>query len=70
MKIDVMNGNLQSKVMGTVIAFFGWLAFIVLFLAFYPAHLSFWQRLAVFVASGSILICIIAVLWIKWTMRG
>lgn len=64
-----MDNNLQSKVIATVIALFGWLAFIVLFLAFFPANLDFWQNLAVFIASGSIMICIIAVLWIRWAME-
>jgi hypothetical protein len=64
-----MDSNLKAKTTGTVVALFGWFAFIVLFLAFAPVSLDFWQKVAVFVASGSIVICIIAVLWIRWTMK-
>jgi hypothetical protein len=64
-----MDNKLENKVIGTVVAFFGWLAFIVLFLAFSLGSLDFWQKVAVFIASGSVLTCIIAVLWIRWTMK-
>jgi len=50
-------------------ALFSWLAFIVLYLAFFGGGLDFWQKMAVFIASGSVLICIIAVMWIKWAMK-
>jgi len=61
--------NMGTRVAGTVVAFFGWLAFIMLYLAFYATNLSFWQSLAVFIASGSIVIAIVAVLWIKWALH-
>jgi hypothetical protein len=61
--------NMGSKVAGTVVAFFGWFAFIVLYLAFYAPNFNFWQSLAVFIASGAIVIAIIAALWIKWAMH-
>jgi len=64
-----MDTQLRGRVAGTVIAFFGWLAFIVLYLAFLAGGLDFWQKLAVFIASGSIIIAIIAVLWIRWAMK-
>jgi hypothetical protein len=64
-----MDNNLQAKVIGTVIALFSWLAFIVVYLAFFAGDLDFWQKMAVFIASGSVLICIIAVMWIKWAMK-
>jgi hypothetical protein len=64
-----MDNNLQAKVIGTVIALFSWLTFIVLYLAFFAGGLDFWQKMAVFIASGSVLICIIAVMWIKWAMK-
>ena len=65
----LMDNSLTSRIIGTVVAFFGWFAFIVLFLAFSPVSLDFWQNVAVFVASGAIVICIVAVLWIRWTMK-
>jgi phosphate starvation-inducible membrane PsiE len=61
--------SLSTRVAGTVVAFFGWLAFIVLYLAFFAGGFDFWQKLAVFIASGAIVTAIVAVIWIKWTMR-
>jgi hypothetical protein len=61
--------SLGAKVAGTVVTVFGWLAFIVLFLAFYTGGLTFWQNLAIFIASGAIVIAIISVLWIRWALK-
>jgi len=61
--------SLGSRVAGTVIAGAFWLAFIVLYLAFFAGNFDFWQRLAIFVASGSIVCGIIAAMWIKWTLE-
>jgi uncharacterized membrane protein len=60
--------NLGARVAGTVAAFFGWLAFIVLYLAFYGTSFSFWQSLAIFIASGAIVIGIVAIVWIQWSI--
>ena len=68
-QLSAMDTQLRGRVAGTVISFFGWLAFIVLYLAFLADGLDFWQKLAVFIASGSILIAIIAVMWIRWVMK-
>jgi hypothetical protein len=68
-QLSAMDTQLRGRVAATVIAFFGWLAFIVLYLAFFAGGLDFWQKLAVFIASGSILIAIIAVAWIQWAMK-
>ena len=57
-----------TRVAGTIVAFFAWLAFIVLFLAF-GVNFTFWQSLAVFIASGAIVIAIIAVIWIRWALK-
>ncbi|HJW98427.1 MAG TPA: hypothetical protein VJ529_04790 [Candidatus Bathyarchaeia archaeon] len=64
-KILIMN-NFAVRVTGTVAAFFGWLAFIVLYLAFFGTTFSFWQSLAIFLASGAIVIGIVAIIWIHW----
>ena len=58
-----------TRVAGTVAAFFGWLAFIVLYLAFYGGNFTFWQSLAVFIASGAIVTAIIAIPGIRWALR-
>ncbi len=57
--------SLASKVTGTVILGIGWLVFILLFLAFYPTNFSFWQNLAIFLASGLIVAAIIIVVWAR-----
>ena len=67
-EIAIMN-HLGARVAGTVVAFFGWLAFIVLYLAFFGSNFSFWQSLAVFIASGAIVIAVVSVLWIRWALR-
>ena len=67
-RITFMN-HLGARIAGTVVAFLGWIAFIVLYLAFYGGNFTFWQSLAVFIASGSIVIAIIAVMWIYWTLK-
>jgi phosphate starvation-inducible membrane PsiE len=61
--------SLSSRIIGTIVAFFGWLAFVVLYLAFFAGGLDFWQKFAVFLASGAIVVCIIAVVWIRWTFK-
>jgi hypothetical protein len=60
--------SMRNRVAGTVIAFFGWLAFIVLYVAFFAGNMDFWQKLSVFIASGAIVTAIIAVLWIRWAL--
>jgi len=61
--------HLGTRVAGTVVALFGWLAFIVLYLAFFGSNFNFWQSLAVFIASGAIVIAVVSVLWIRWALR-
>jgi len=55
--------------MGTVAVLFGWLAFIVLYLAFFGGSFDFWQKLAIFIASGAIVIAAVAVIWIRWALK-
>lgn len=61
--------SLGTRVAGTVLVGAFWLAFIVLYLAFFAGNLDFWQKLAVFIASGAIVTGIVAVIWIKWTLK-
>lgn len=61
--------HLGARIACTVVAFLGWLAFIVLYLAFYGGTFTFWQSFAVFIASGAIVIAIIAVMWIWWALK-
>jgi hypothetical protein len=61
--------SLGTRVAGTVLVGAFWLAFIVLYLAFFAGNLDFWQKLAVFIASGAIVTGIVAVIWIKWALK-
>ncbi|MFX0108392.1 MAG: hypothetical protein ACFE7R_08920 [Candidatus Hodarchaeota archaeon] len=57
--------SIVGKITGTLILGIGWLVFIILFLAFYPTNFSFWQNLAIFLASGLIVAAIIIVVWTR-----
>ena len=57
-----------ARVSGTVALVFGWLAFIVLYLAFFADGFDFWQKLAIFIASGVIVIGAIALMWIRYML--
>jgi hypothetical protein len=61
--------SMGAKAAGTVVILFGWLAIIVLYLAFFAGSFDFWQKLAVFIASGAIVIGIVAVMWIRWAVK-
>ncbi|MCL6578330.1 MAG: hypothetical protein K6T73_02970 [Candidatus Bathyarchaeota archaeon] len=66
--VTAMN-SLGSKVAATVIIGVGWLAFIVLYLAFFAGNFDFWQKLAILIASGAIACGIVALMWIKWALK-
>jgi hypothetical protein len=61
--------SLFAKIAGTVILLFGWLAITVLYLAFFAGSFDFWQKLAIFIASGAIVLAALALLWIRWTIK-
>lgn len=60
--------SLATRVTGTVVFIFGWLAFIVLYLAFFAGNFDFWQKLAIFIASGAIVIGATTLMWIKYML--
>jgi hypothetical protein len=61
--------SVGTKVATTIFFMVFWFAFIVLYLAFFAGGFNLWQKVAVFLASGAIASGIIAVLWVKWTMK-
>jgi len=61
--------SIGAKAAGTVVVIFGWLAFIVLYLAFFAGGFDFGQKVAIFIASGAIVTAVVAVMWIKWTLK-
>jgi hypothetical protein len=65
----VAMSSLSSRIAGTIMAAACWLAFIVLYLAFFAGEFDFWQRFAVFIASGAIVLGVIAVLWVRWIIK-
>lgn len=62
------NMSFGSRVAGTVIAGVGWLAFILIWLAFYAGNFDFWQNLAMLLISVIVAVGIVAVIWIKWAL--
>jgi len=61
--------SLGFRISATVASIVGRLAFIVLYLAFFVGSFDFWQKLAVFIASGAIVLGIIAIVWIRWALK-
>jgi len=61
--------NFGARIAGTIVAGTTWLAFIVLYLAFFADAFDFWQKLAVFIASGAVLTGVVAIIWVRWVLR-
>ena len=59
---------LGTKIAGTVIIGVCWLAFAILFLAFFAGDFNFFQDLGIFIVSLIVAIGIVAVIWIKWAL--
>jgi hypothetical protein len=61
--------RLGTRIAGTILVSVFWFAFIVLYLAFFATGLDFWQKLAVFLATGAIASGLVAVFWVKWALE-
>jgi hypothetical protein len=61
--------TLGSRIAATILVIVFWFAFIVLYLAFFAGGLDWWQRAAVFLASGAVAIGLVAVFWVRWVIR-
>jgi membrane protein DedA with SNARE-associated domain len=61
---------LASRIVATILAGAVWFAFIVLYLAFFSGNLDFWQKLAVFLASGALVGAVIAVFWVTYSFKA
>lgn len=61
---------LASRIVASILAGAIWFAFIVLYLAFYSANLDFWQKAAVFLASGALVAAVIAVFWVTYSFKA
>lgn len=53
----------------TIVASFGWLIFIIIWLYFYTSDLSSSQNLAVMLVSVLVLIAVLAVAWVTWGLK-
>jgi hypothetical protein len=62
--------SLATSITATILAGAIWFAFIVLYLAFYAGGMDFWQKTAVFLASGAIVVAIIGVFWARYGLKG
>ena len=60
--------SLGTKIAGTIIVCVCWLAFVILFLAFFAGNFDLFQNLGIFIVSLIIAIGIVAVIWIKWAL--
>lgn len=62
-------GSLGSRISATIITGVCWLAFALLYLAFYASSFDFWQNIAIMLVSMLVTIGVIAVVWIRWIIR-
>ena len=62
--------SLAASITATILVGVIWFAFIVLYLAFYGGGMDFWQKVAVFLASGAIVGGIIGVFWARYCLKG
>ncbi len=60
--------SMGTRIVGTILVGTFWFAFVVLYLAFFAASLDFWQKLAIFLASGAIASELIAAFWVRWAL--
>lgn len=60
--------TLGTRVAGTVIVSVCWLAFTLLFWAFFAGKFDLLQNIAIFIVSVIVAIGIVAVMWIKWAL--
>ena len=64
----VSKKSMGTRIIGTILVGVFWFAFIVLYLAFFASGFDFWQKLAIFLATGAVASGLIAVFWVKWAL--
>ena len=65
----VILASMGSRIAATILIGVFWFAFIVLYLTFFAVDLNWWQKVAMFLATGAIATGLIAVLWVKWAFH-
>jgi hypothetical protein len=68
LKLNNMD-SLGTRISATVAVAVGWLVFVVLYLAFFATSFDFWQKFAIFIASGAIVLGVVVIIWIRWLMK-
>ncbi len=66
---DTREGGLLWRAVLTIVAVFGWLVFLVLWLFFLTAELRLAQNIAVFLMSLLVLLAILLVTWVTWALK-
>lgn len=61
--------SMGTRIIGTILVGVFWFAFMVLYLAFFASGLDFWQKLAIFLATGAVASGLVAVFWVKWALE-
>lgn len=73
MKDDCCEGGmppgLASRVAVSIIVFFGWLVFLIIWLVFYAGSYSLLENIAVIVVAFLVGIAILAAMWASWGMK-
>ena len=66
---DERQRGLIRRAVLTIVASFGWLIFIIVWLLFYTGDLSTTQNLAVLLVSLLILVAVLAMAWVTWGLK-
>ena len=68
MKVLATKG-LGWRIAASIIVFFGWLAFLILWLFFYAGEFDVFQNIAIFIISILIGIGVLAAVWASWGIK-
>ena len=64
-----MPQGMASRVALSIIVFFGWLIFIIIWFVFYASAYSLLENIAVIVVAFLVGIAVLAVSWATWGMK-
>jgi hypothetical protein len=66
---DTREGGLLWRTVLSIVAIFGWLVFLVLWLFFLTPELGLAQNIAVFLMSLLVVIALLLVTWVTWALK-
>ncbi|HEY9246829.1 MAG TPA: hypothetical protein VIO11_08290 [Candidatus Methanoperedens sp.] len=61
--------GLESRVIVSIIVFFGLLIFAIIYVAFIPTSLSLFQQIAIILVAILVATAILGVMWASWGIR-